>query len=115
MATQLLLKATLVTECRTVTTASEAQASMGLSQISERLKSHILPSETSTPLLPTSGGNAGSLDHHGSVWAHAGLDHMNEGNITHLGGWNTNLWSFGIGYDYKFKNTVGWLRVSKKF
>lgn len=97
---------TIVTERRTATVASEAQANMVLSQISERLDSHAAPSGTSFSLLPTKGGNAGASDHRGSVWARAGIDHMNESNITSLGGWNANLWSLAIGYDHKVNDKV---------
>lgn len=96
----------VVTERRAATATSEVQISVGLSQISERLKSHTTPSEASVSLLPTSGGNTGSLDHRGSIWARAGFGHMNEGNITRLGGWNAGLWSFAMGYDYKVSDKV---------
>lgn len=97
---------TVVTERRTATVASEAQANMVLSQISERLDSHSGPVGTSFSLLPTKGGNAGASDHRSSVWARAGIDHMNESSITSLGGWNANLWSLAIGYDYKVNDKV---------
>src|SRR5687767_5810282 len=89
---------TIVTERRTATVASEAQANMVLSQISERLDSHAGPAGTSFSLLPTKGGSAGASDHRSSVWARAGIDHMNEDSITQLGGWNANLWTLAIGY-----------------
>jgi hypothetical protein len=97
---------TIVTERRVTTVASEAQANMVLSQISERLDSHTTPTGTSFSLLPQSGGNAGASDHRGSVWARAGIDHMDESNITSLGGWNANLWTLAIGYDHKINDKV---------
>jgi len=97
---------TIVTERRVATVATEAQTNMVLSQISERLDSHTAPAGTSLSLLPQSGGNAGASDHRGSMWARAGIDHMNENNITSLGGWNANLWTLAIGYDYKINDKV---------
>ncbi len=97
---------TIVTERRVTTVASEAQANMVLSQISERLDSNTAPAGTSFSLLPQSGGNAGASDHRGSVWARAGIDHMDESNITRLGGWNANLWTLAIGYDHKINDKV---------
>ena len=97
---------TIVTERRVATVATEAQTNMVLSQISDRLDSNTAPAGTSYSLLPQSGGNAGASDHRGSVWARAGIDHMTENNITSLGGWNANLWSLAIGYDYKVNDKV---------
>ncbi len=97
---------TIVTERRVATVASEAQANMVLSQISARLGSDTAAAGTSFSLLPTKGGNAGATDNRSSVWARAGIDHMNESNITRLGGWDANLWTLAIGYDYKINDKV---------
>jgi len=96
---------TIVTERRVATVASEAQANMVLSQISDRLETGGSVGG-SVSLLPTSGGNAGAADQRSSLWARAGYDHMQEDSISSFGGWNANLWSFALGYDYKFNDRV---------
>jgi uncharacterized protein with beta-barrel porin domain len=97
---------TIVTERRVATVASEAQANMVLSQISDRLDNHVAtPTTSSVSLIPT-GGNAGAGHNRSSIWARAGIDHMKEDNITRFGGWDANLWSFALGYDYKFNDKV---------
>lgn len=98
---------TLVTERKVLTTAVETQANMVLNQISSRLASHPASAAgTIVSLLPQSGGNAGSMDQRSSVWASAGYDHLKEDNISKFGGWNANLWSLAVGYDYKFNDKV---------
>lgn len=98
---------TVVTERRVATVASESQTSMVLSQISSRLDGHSAPSAgNSVSLLPQSGGNAGGMYHRGSIWMRAGYDNMKEDNTTRFGGWNANLWSLALGYDYKFNEKV---------
>jgi hypothetical protein len=95
---------TVVTERRTTTVATEAQANMVLSQIADRFDSRAVPVGSSVSLLPQSGGNAGADMHRGSLWARAGYDNMKEDNISSFGGWKANLWSFAIGYDHKFND-----------
>jgi hypothetical protein len=95
---------TVVTEREVATIASLAQADMVLSEISGRLDSHVTPSGSSFSLLPQKGANAGASDQRNSIWARAGIDNMRENNISTLGGWNANLWSLAIGYDYKFND-----------
>lgn len=97
---------TVVTEGKVLITASEAQIGMVSSQISHRLDAHTPAAGNSFSLLPQAGGNAGATDQRGSIWARAGIDHMKEDSITRLGGWNANLWSLAIGYDYKFNDKV---------
>ena len=98
---------TVVTERRVATVASESQANMVLSQISSRLDGHsAVSTDNSVSLLPQSGGNAGSMYHRGSIWMRAGYDNMKEDNTTRFGGWNANLWSLALGYDYKFNDKV---------
>lgn len=92
---------TLVTERRVATVATEAQTNMVLSQISDRLSSVSAPAAASVNLLPATGGNAGSSDNRGSVWARAGYDHLKEDRINSFGGWDANLWTIALGYDYK--------------
>jgi len=98
---------TLVTERKVLTTAVETQTNMVLHQISSRLDTHSAPAGgTIVSLLPQSGANAGSMSHHSSLWASAGYDHLQENNISKFGGWNANLWSLAVGYDYKFNDKV---------
>jgi len=96
---------TLVTERRTATVAVEAQIGMVQNQIAARLGDRPM-SQASYSLLPQSGGNAGAGDHRGAVWASAGYNNIRESNINSFGGWNANLWSFALGYDYKFNDKV---------
>ena len=95
---------TVVTERLVVTVASEAQANAVLSQISDRLDTHTAPSGNSFSLLPQKGANAGASDQRSSVWARVGIDNLRENDVTTLGGWNANLWSLALGYDYKFND-----------
>lgn len=97
---------TIVTERRVTTVATEAQTNMVLSQISDRLGSVVTPTSNSVSVLPQAGGNAGAGDHRGSIWVRTGIDNMKEDNITKLGGWNANLWTIAIGYDYKISDKV---------
>jgi hypothetical protein len=97
---------TLVTERRVVTATTEAQTNMVLSQIGDRLNPHSVPTGNSVSLLPVAGGNAGAGDQRSSIWARAGYDNLKEDNITSFGGWKANLWSFALGYDYKFNDKV---------
>lgn len=98
---------TVVTERRVVTVATEAQANMVLSQISERLEGGaVAPAGNSVSLLPQNGGNAGAMGQRSSIWARAGYDNMKEDNITRFGGWKANLWTLAIGYDHKINDKV---------
>lgn len=97
---------TLVTERRVLTASTEAQTNMVLSQISDRFDSRSHPTGSSVSLLPQTGGNAGAGDNRQSLWARAGYDNLKEDNITAFGGWKANLWSFALGYDYKFNDKV---------
>ena len=98
------LNSTIVTEREAMTVASESQANMVLSEISDRLDTHAAPSGNSFSLLPQKGANAGASDQRSSVWVRAGIDNMRENNVSTLGGWNANLWSLALGYDYKFND-----------
>jgi hypothetical protein len=95
---------TVVTEREVATIASLAQADMVLSEISGRLDSNVTPSGSSFSLLPQKGANAGASGQRNSIWARVGIDNMREKNISTLGGWDANLWSLAIGYDYKFSD-----------
>jgi len=95
---------TVVTERFVVTVASEAQVNAVLGQISDRLETHAAPSGNSFSLLPQNGANAGASDQRSSLWARAGIDNVRENDVTTLGGWNANLWSLALGYDYKFND-----------
>lgn len=97
---------TLVTTRQALATATKKQTDLIADQIASRLDASTQQSTGSYSLLPASGGNAGASHHKGSVWASAGIDNLKEDKISSYGGWKGNLWTLGLGYDYKFNDKV---------
>ena len=94
---------TIVTERQTTKIATLAQAEMVLNQISSRFEG-VPATATTVSLLPQTGGNAGSFNNQGSLWASVGYNNIRE-NIPNTS-WHADLWTVGLGYDYKVNDKV---------